>query len=263
MADFIRSAKSSSDWTQHELIAYNITVSPIPPDEFFPTPDPSLDGINPAILNSPLGSDTAFSEAAFMYLGYLDYAIEATQEGYIYTFAIRTLDFLDFLEPLVFTIGRYPVPLTICGVDSAAEVDICLIHDRGFVLLVLIQEKEFADAEARVVAQAIATFQFNNAKRREYGLSPLDAMTVPCVKISGTRPTFYLVPVTEELSEAVIDGRYPKYTTRVSQCVTIHTTQMDTRIGMENIEYRKLALRRFLAFKELAKSHWVRILEGI
>jgi hypothetical protein len=32
---------------------------------------------------------------------------------------------------------------------------------------------------------------------------------------------------------------------------------------MENTEYRELALRHFLAFKELAKIHWMRILEGV
>ena len=33
--------------------------------------------------------------------------------------------------------------------------------------------------------------------------------------------------------------------------------------GMEDVEYRKLALKRFLAFKALAEIHWRRILEGV
>jgi len=38
---------------------------------------------------------------------------------------------------------------------------------------------------------------------------------------------------------------------------------MSVSVGMEDIEYRKLALQRFLVFKVLAKSHWERILEGV
>jgi len=37
----------------------------------------------------------------------------------------------------------------------------------------------------------------------------------------------------------------------------------NTSTGMEDTEYRKLALRCFLTFKALAKSHWVHIMEGV
>jgi len=40
-------------------------------------------------------------------------------------------------------------------------------------------------------------------------------------------------------------------------------THAPTLLGMENVEYRRLALKRFLAFKEVAKSHWERVLEGV
>lgn len=33
--------------------------------------------------------------------------------------------------------------------------------------------------------------------------------------------------------------------------------------GMENTEFRKLALQCFLTFKTLAKSHWEIFLEGV
>jgi len=82
----------------------------------------------------------------------------------------------------------------------------------------------------------------------------------PSVTTAGTCPTFYLIPVTTELSDAVIHGRYPATRTLVLQCVT---SARSVSTGMEDMEYRKLALRHFLAFKELAKSHWVKILEGV
>jgi len=38
---------------------------------------------------------------------------------------------------------------------------------------------------------------------------------------------------------------------------------LHTANGMEDVEYRKLALKRFLAFKTLAKSYWVHFLEEV
>ena len=113
------------------------------------------------------------------------------------------------------------------------------------------------DAEPRVIAAAIAAFQFTNRKRGDLDLRPLDTMTIPCIKMTGTRPTFYLIPVTNALSRAIICGRDPSTQTRVLRCAVAHSA------GMEDIEYRKLALKRFLAFKALARSHWERISEGV
>jgi hypothetical protein len=71
--------------------------------------------------------------------------------------------------------------------------------------------------------------------------------------MSGTRPTFYLVPVTTVLSQAVIEGQYPITNTCVLQC---ETPGRHASIGMEDVEYRKLAFKRFIAFKELADTNW-------
>lgn len=82
MANIIRSAKSGSDWTDNVLIAYNITISSV-----FPVPDPSLDHIDPTILNSPPGTlDPVVS----------DLAVRATQETFIDDFAAETLKPLGF-----------------------------------------------------------------------------------------------------------------------------------------------------------------------
>lgn len=112
------------------------------------------------------------------------------------------------------------------------------------------------DAEAQVIAEAISAFQFKNRKRKEHGLDPLDAMTIPAITMTGTRPTFFLVSVTLELSNSVITGQHPVIQTRVLRCATALTHLRRVSTGMEDTEYRKLALKRFLAFKALAKSHW-------
>ena len=49
----------------------------------------------------------------------------------------------------------------------------------------------------------------------DHGLDPLDAMTIPCITMTDTHPTFHLVPVTRELENAIITGQYSATQTRV------------------------------------------------
>ena len=74
---------------------------------------------------------------------------------------------------------------------------------------------------------------------------------IPCISItmSGTRPTFYLVPVMEELSRAVITGHYSLIeTTTILKCVTV-----GCRIVLAGIQKACFAT---LVVKNLAESHW-------
>ena len=162
---------------------------------------------------------------------------------------------------------RWLRSLTICGeANRVAHTGVCLIHRPSFILFVLVEDKTLSnrtDAEAQVIAEAIAAFQFNNRKRKEHSLCPLDAMTIPAITMTGTRPTFFLVPVTLKLSNAVITDQHPVIQTRVLRCATALTHLRRASTGMEDTEYRKFALKCFLVFKTLAKSHWVLILEGV
>ena len=105
-----------------------------------------------------------------------------------------------------------------------------------------------------MVADTIAAFQFNNMKRATRTQPILEAMTIPCITLISTSPTFYLVPVTKELSDAVVSGEYPP----TQKCVTF--AGHPRRRGMADIEFRKLALKHFVAFKSLARSHWQQFL---
>jgi hypothetical protein len=85
-------------------------------------------------------------------------------------------------------------------------------------------------------------------------------MTMPCIVMRGTRPTFYFVPVTADLSDSVAYSQYPTTQTEVLGCRTIG---MEDHTGMEDPEYRQAIIWRLLAFKELARDHWMHILEGV
>ena len=131
------------------------------------------------------------------------------------------------------------------------------------VLEVVNKRANAYDSEAQVIAGAVVAFQSNNKRRRYLGLNPLDAMTIPCITMTGTRPDFYLVPVTTALNDAVITGQLPATQTEVLHCPTEVAHTGGVSVGMENTEYRKVALQHLLAFKELAKNYWAQILEGV
>ena len=125
------------------------------------------------------------------------------------------------------------------------------------MILLVLQENysNRSDPQPQAIAEAIAAYQENNMRRRHLHLPPLNTMTIPCITMVGTCPTFYLVPVTQELSEAVVAGRWPKVETMVLKCVTAAGPNPRVTEGMEVPEYRRVALQRMIAFRAIAKSH--------
>ncbi|KAJ7705483.1 hypothetical protein B0H17DRAFT_1166630 [Mycena rosella] len=269
MAQVIRSTKSRSDWSVNELFAYNITVKAVQPEAFFRSgATPSLEHLDPNILTAPAGADgPELSDSTARYLGYLDLATRAMHENFGDDFARETLFLLGFSERNHILSTRFNIPLTICGkTNRSTQPGMCLLYRPTLVLLILAADKTIAshtDPESQVIAKAIAAFQFNNNKRESLGRPPLPSMTISCITMSGTRPTFYLVPVTTELSTAVATGQYPSSKTVVSKCVTVAAHTHRASDGMEGTQYRQLTLQRFLAFRTLAKSHWEEILQDI
>ncbi|PPQ94213.1 hypothetical protein CVT25_006873 [Psilocybe cyanescens] len=264
MAQATRSAKSGSNWTDAEFLNYNISIMPTSPAAFFQSSeDPSLDHLDPAILTSHNSEDPNLSDPTEDYLGYLELATYNVREFAIDDFAVATLRLLGFNERHTIVATHYTIPLAICGETRDAQTDVCLMHLPTTVLLVLVRDRTLfnkPNAEAHVVAEAIATFQFNNTKRLERGQDVLDVMTIPCITMFGTTPTFYLVPVTRELSDAVKTGQYPTSQTQVLKCVTTAGYPIQVRKGMVDTEFRKLCLKRFIAFKSLARGYWQQFL---
>jgi hypothetical protein len=260
MANIIRSAKSGSDWTTNELFAYNITVTAQSPQEFFRRNDePPLVGVDPSFVDSAVDADNV-PDDTFQYLTYLDLATNAGQENLIDDFSRETLRLLGFAERGLALSTWFIIPLTICGDNRRiAQTDVCLLDRRSMILLVLQKDKTIFNTtqlEPQVIAEAIAAYQYNNEKRQTRGLPTLDAMTIPCITMIGTRPTFYLVPVTQALSVAVVTGQYPEAPTKVVKCATFLEHNRRSSEGMETPEYRRVAFQRFVAFRGLAKEHW-------
>ncbi|ESK80692.1 hypothetical protein Moror_9520, partial [Moniliophthora roreri MCA 2997] len=100
------------------------------------------------------------------------------------------------------------------------------------------------DSDARVITEAIFTFQHNNHIRGENGLASLDKVMIPDIIMLRTRPIFYKILVTSALSHFVIEGTYPKETTMVSRCVVVSPSQ-HLREGIESLTYQRIALQHF------------------
>jgi hypothetical protein len=215
--------------------------------------------MDPSLINSTTDQDHTIPNNISHYLSHLLLAVEGGQESFSIGFSQETLHILGFIERDVVLTSRYTIPLTICGKDNqTVQTDVCLVDKKLMVLFIMRGAKNNSpmQAEPQVVAAAIAAYQHNNKNRQNRGLPILDAMIIPCITMVALQPTFYLVPVTQALSMAVVAGQYPETTTEVTKCVTSLGQDHQTTKGMETPEYRQVAFQHFIAFKGLAKEHW-------
>jgi len=70
----------------------------------------------------------------------------------------------------------------------------------------------------------------------------------------GTRPLFYKVPVTQHLSDCVATGQFPTQKTVVTRCGP--PAPPEAHEDMKSPDYRRIALRYYEAFRDLAEDCW-------
>ncbi|KAF8651591.1 hypothetical protein AX16_004681 [Volvariella volvacea WC 439] len=250
-----RGPKSGNNWTTEDLLAYHIEVVSKTPAEFFGRePQLSLDHVNHQMLSDPIDAITnTYPDPAYHLLHYLQ---RASTPGMRQHPAIN--DFISFLlQTLGYTDGgsvtprNYSVPMSTCGVSFEVEMDVCLLLLDSSVTFIVQVDLNSRNTEPQVIAEAIATYQHNNEIRRESSRSVLPSMTIPCVVMAGTRPTFYKVPVTEHLLTAVNEGAYPPQVTIVEKCEI--SSEMEG--GMEVPDVRRQSPRYFSS-KALVEPLW-------
>jgi hypothetical protein len=263
MANLNRSAKSGSDWTTNDLLAYNIRVCSQSPAKFYNQPLPtlaSLSSLDPNLLSSTLHMQ-GLSDETYRLLQYLDLALRVSsgQKSAVEDFTREILRALGYEKRGLLLRSHYAIPLLISGdPNRSAQTDMCLVQGSSTILLVVQEDKStisLRDPEPQVIAGAIATFQSNNRIRTQLGESELESMTIPCIAMMGTQPIFYLVPITRELSEAVATAQCPLSPTVVKKCVVVSNSRHLSE-GMETLDFRQVALQHFTAFHTLAEAHW-------
>ncbi|KAI0300408.1 hypothetical protein BC826DRAFT_1090390 [Russula brevipes] len=267
MANLIRSAKSGSDWSTNELMAYNITVRREDVVSFFGHELGPIDHLDANLLSSADPTTAVdFSKATYRFLAYLDLASRANagQESAIVDLARSVLEVTGFDQIGTILRTRYDIPFTVCGDNHrAARSGVCLVHLRSMILLVVQEDKpafSTSDPEPQIIAKAIATFQHNNRKRADLDLPLLDTMIIPCITMVGTRPFFYQIPVTQQLSDCVATGQFPPQQTIVTRCAP--STRRKASEGMEVPDYRRTALQYYDGFRGVAKDCWTAFLDG-
>lgn len=79
-------------------------------------------------------------------------------------------------------------------------------------------------------------------------LPSLNVITIPAITLQGITPTFYKIPVTAELSEAVARGRYPTLHNTRSSIFSVHPRSMAIRGTEDRVEILACleALKQFL-----------------
>ena len=252
----IRSAKSGSDWGRNELAAYNIQTERQDAATFFET-DPLPEPHVPADMLNKLEAEDTTDLDAFRTISAMDLAMNATplEESAVGDFAVRLFDILGYTSRDVLLRTRKNIELVICGVSMHAKTDVCLMINRSEIILLVQEDKRHledrGDAEAQLIAEAIAAFQSNNKKRILAGLDPVQHRLIPGIIMIGTAPVFYKIRVTKELADAVTYGAFPSVPTVVHFHVPpVPRPYRRLSEGMKPLDNRRIVLRCYEAFKK-------------
>ncbi|KAI0299842.1 hypothetical protein BC826DRAFT_966837 [Russula brevipes] len=207
MANLIRSAKFGNDWTRNDLASYNITVNQMAPTTFFglqELPPPSVDQELLAVADANDMQQALHAEL----INLLDLTmIPGSEESSAVDFSAKLFRVLgyDYWNRVART--RMSIDLFICGEKRHTKAD--------NTILLLVQEDKRVfpgdplDAQAQLVAGAVAAFNTNNASREAAGLPPLAEKVMPGIVMVGTSPSFFKIPVTQTLASHIAHGTYP------------------------------------------------------
>ncbi|KAF8529588.1 hypothetical protein BU17DRAFT_36464 [Hysterangium stoloniferum] len=256
MANHIRNAKSGSDWTINDLNAYNISIVRQNAATFFghvPLPPPPH---HPDLLNR-LTADEMADEESYQVVRYMDLAMDPVpgEESAVDDFAMQLLRIMGYAGRAFGRDlrSRKDIPLFICGEWRHAKTDVCVMDTNGYLLLVQEDKRhlEIVDPAPQLIAEAIAAVQSNNRTRDFLGVDPLDVKVMAGITMTGTSPTFFKIPVTLELIEAVQKGEYPATPT----VVAMHRPEVPRPArrlteGMRPLDNRRCILACFEAFKQ-------------
>jgi hypothetical protein len=252
MANLVRLAKSGGDWSDNELAAYNITIQEQDEALFFggPLPEP----VGPPGFIEHKDRVQGLDAPSLSLIKRLDLTmpIMEGEESAVVDFAVELLRVMGYERDKTTVRTRKSIWLHMCGHIMLARTDVCLMDDSSEILFLLQEDKSHinpSDPEAQLIAEAIATFQENNAKRMNVlFLEPLKAHVIPGITMVGTFPTFYKIKITADLDQAVRFGQYPESQTVVYR----HTPRVPKRRsdGMRPLENRRLMVQCYEGFKK-------------
>ncbi|KAK0221372.1 hypothetical protein IW262DRAFT_1373266 [Armillaria fumosa] len=258
MANIVRSAKSGSDWTVNELLAYNINVVDEDVATFFGLPNLPAPTVDPIILNNPDKPPGPITRSTRLFFRYLKDTTErfppgAATKSAVDDFASYLLGMLGYDEPDRVIHQRMEIGFIMCGMRVDAKPGICVLDDDGYLLLVQEDNRHMSvdDPEPQLIAEAIAAFYENNRHRRQIGLPTIQAKVFAGITLMGTAPRFYKIPITADLLQSIMTAQFPPQKTVVHRLIPpVPDIAQFLANGMRPLENRRIILQCFEAFKQ-------------
>jgi hypothetical protein len=254
MATLLCSPKSGSDWGPNKLLAYNIDIQFQDAATFFgvnPLPQPAV--ANEVLTR--LNADNMTNDSHYKFVRYMDLAMDPVpaEESAVDDFAVCLLTLLGYVPCSRMTCTWADIPLTICGEQCHAKTDVCVVDEDDILLLVQEDKrhKERKDPEPQLIAEVIATLQANNTRRmRVLSQDAIGAKMMPGITLVGSSPTFYKIPVTKELAQAVALGSFSATPTVVyAHLPAVHHPARCVSEGMKPLDNRRHILSCYEAFR--------------
>ncbi|KAF8909712.1 hypothetical protein CPB84DRAFT_1673391 [Gymnopilus junonius] len=257
MANLIRTAKSGSDWTGNELLAFNIRVENANTAAFFNRPElPPVDMSDTILDNTekpeePLQKD---DRLFFRYLGLVEKP--QSPESHVDDFAAFILRIFNYdsddQDRVICQRPEFSFPMAGQRVD--AKSDLCVMNENDYLLIVHEDKRSESldDPEPQLIAEAIAAFYQNNLRRRTGGRPRLSSKYIPAITMVGSSPIFYRVPVTTTLLNALVTATYPAEETIVLRYIPpVPNPETYRDLGMRPLANRRIVLQCFEGFKSL------------
>ncbi|KAF9483571.1 hypothetical protein BDN70DRAFT_291086 [Pholiota conissans] len=269
MTTMHRLPKSGNDWSEDDLSAYSVKIEYQDAQKFFgetPLPTPSVDQDTLTAVTA----DDATSSEAQNFMEHIGVVMDPIVAAEIYDMGKSPIFFLlmDLFRSLGYFPGppsRFPserqtLPFLNGGQTMDVRVDAHLFRtdadaNKKIVLVVHEDMSEGADpnSSARLFAEAVAAFQYNNAQRRMVGFSELDKQVIIGIIMVLTSPSFFKIPITQELVRGIESGQPTSTPTTVIGFVPEVPHSNRKKDGMRPLDNRRIIFQCFEALKKLIR----------
>ncbi|KAM6499421.1 hypothetical protein JOM56_004929 [Amanita muscaria] len=256
MANLVRSAKSGSNWTTAELLAFNIEVQTVGAATFFNTPELPAATVSETILNNLDRPDGPLSKNDRHFFQYLKEAEGANSEdsSAVDDFTAFLLRMLDYDNGGRVIRIRKELSFYMAGQHVDAIPDVCLTNDHDYFLLVQGDKCTADNPEPQLIAESVAAFYQNHLRRVHAGLPLPQSQVIPGITMVGTAPSFYRTTISESLLNALVTASYPTDKTVVFRFIPPVPNQMCYTIdGMRPLGNRRVVFQCLEAFKRFIK----------
>jgi hypothetical protein len=149
-------------------------------------------------------------------------AIAPGEESAVDDFTAHLLSLLGYEVANHFIRQQKDILLFVCRGTTQAKTDLCMVDRKDEILLVMQEDKnhlEIMDPEPRLIAEAITAYQHNKMCLERIGMPTIQAKMIPGITMVGSMPTFYKIPITQDLVNAVETGQYPEKPTIVHKLI--------------------------------------------